>query len=441
MSSTPSSPTVLLVGTCDTKLAELLYTRSQLLSSSAGTPSPAVLLLDIGHEPLDHPEIDIPHPKLGSEYHKHQHANESTDYTSLSRQSYTQAVTESTTRIISDLYNAHKIHAIFALGGSCGTSIATAAMRRALPIGFPKLMLSTMASGNIAPYVEETDIIMMYSVVDIAGTNSILTRILDNAAAAASAMAVSYFHHHQQQQQALNATNRNQPENNSPNPKRIGITMFGVTTPCVTEIQRLLAELPEPNEVYIFHATGSGGKAMERLVREHQLDAVIDLTTSEIVDELVGGVLSAGPHRLEAAASAGIPQVVSVGACDMINYGTRDTVPERLADRNIYEHNPTVTLVRTTPEENRKVGRFIVEKLRGARKPENIVVVLPTGGVSKLDVKGEAYWHPEADEVLFRTIEEGLDGSGVEVVRREEDVNHPGFAKVLVDTLRLVMEE
>ncbi|PYH46205.1 Tm-1-like ATP-binding domain-containing protein [Aspergillus saccharolyticus JOP 1030-1] len=418
MSSPSTTPTVLLIGTCDTKLTELQYTRAQLLSTNT-TTSTRVLLLDIGREPTSHPEIDIPETPTEA-------------YAAHERQDYMQKVTEFTTHHVQRLYESHQIHAILALGGSCGTTVAAAAMRDALPIGFPKLMLSTMASGNIAPYVQETDITMMYSVVDIAGTNSILTRILDNAAAAAGAMAEAYFHRQQQQ-----PDNRGQQ---STRRRRIGITMFGVTTPCVDAMQKLLTQNPKTaSEVYIFHATGSGGKAMERLIREGQLDAVIDLTTSEVVDEKVGGVLSAGPQRLDAAAARGIPQVVSVGACDMVNHGTRETVPEKFKGRRIFEHNKTVTLVRTSPEENQKVGEFIAEKLRAATRPDRVVVVLPMGGVSQLDKDGGPYWDPEADEVLFDTVEKGLKGSGVEVIRREEHVNDEAFARVLVETLGRLM--
>ncbi|RAH43674.1 Tm-1-like ATP-binding domain-containing protein [Aspergillus brunneoviolaceus CBS 621.78] len=439
-------PTILLIGTCDTKWAELQHTRQQLLSSPVH-PSPSVILLDIGREPSHHEEITIPHPSLPSpcDIDIKNDDHEPKDWASLPRQSYLEAATARTRRTIAHLRALNQLHGILALGGSCGTTVATAAMRAACPLGFPKVMVSTMASGDIGPYVEETDLTMMYSVVDIAGTNSILTRILDNAAAAAAAMAAVQFRREQQQH---HHNHHRHPQDNpaaapelqrAAPPKRIGITMFGVTTPCVTAIQSLLAASPTATEVFIFHATGAGGKAMERLVREGGLDAVIDLTTSEVVDELVGGVLSAGPERLDAATAAGIPQVVSVGACDMVNYGPPGTVPERFRGRRIWEHNPTVTLVRTSPAENEEVGAFMVGKLRRAKVPEKVVVVLPTRGLSMLDVEGGVYWDPEADGVLFRTVEEGLKGSGVEVVRREEEINDPAFARGLVEGLGRVM--
>ncbi|RDH27150.1 UPF0261-domain-containing protein [Aspergillus welwitschiae] len=399
-------PTILLLGTGDTKWSELLYLHSQLTSN----PSISVLLMDVGRAATSSPLINIPHPSLNN--------NKTIDYTQLSRNDYIQTITHQSTPTVADLYHHGKIHSILAIGGSCGTTIATAIMRDALPIGFPKLMVSTMASGDVGPYIQETDITMMYSVVDVAGTNSILNRILRNAAAAGTGMATSYCDYLTSETTiATNGHTKTTPKEQEKKTK-IGITMFGVTTPAVTQIRSYLeSHLPNQCEIYVFHATGSGGKAMERLIREQQLDAIVDLTTSEIVDELAGGVLSAGPGRLEAAAGRGIPQVVSVGACDMINFGTKDTIPERFKGRRIYEHNPTVTIVRTDEEENRRVGEFIVGKLRKAKWPGNVVVMLPTGGVSMMDVPGNGFYDGDADEVLFGTVERGLEGSGVRVVR------------------------
>ncbi|PYH64734.1 Tm-1-like ATP-binding domain-containing protein [Aspergillus vadensis CBS 113365] len=424
-------PTILLLGTCDTKWSELLYLHSQLTSN----PSISVLLMDVGRAATSSPLINIPHPSLN---------NKTIDFTQLPRNDYIQSITHLSTPTVADLYHNGKIHTILSIGGSCGTTIATTIMRDALPIGFPKLMVSTMASGDVGPYIQETDITMMYSVVDVAGTNSILNRILRNAAAAGTGMAISY--HDQLQTSESNssnghAQNRHHKENGSlsketPKKTKIGITMFGVTTPAVTQIRTYLeSHLHNECEIYVFHATGSGGKAMERLIREQQLDAIVDLTTSEIVDELAGGVLSAGPGRLDAAAERGIPQVVSVGACDMINFGTKDTIPERFSGRRIYEHNPTVTIVRTDEEENRRIGEFIVGKLGKAKCPGNVVVMLPTGGISMMDVPGNGFYDGKADEVLFGTVEKGLEGSGVRVVRCQGDINCREFAESVGETL------
>lgn len=303
-------------------------------------------------------------------------------------------------------------------------------MRNALPVGFPKLMVSTMASGDVKPYVEETDVTMMYSVVDIAGRNWILEGILRNAACAIFGMAGGYY-----KSLLKSQSHREGGNGGSRGKKRVGITMFGVTTPGVDRIRAHLEDV-YGFEVYVFHATGAGGKAMERLIREGQLDAVVDLTTSEVVDEVMGGVLSAGPERLVAAARAGIPQVVSVGACDMVNFGPRNTIPERYEGRLIYEHNPTVTLVRPNAEETVEVARFIAEKLSScAVKPELIRLVLPTGGISMIDTPGQPFYDPEVDEVLFSTLEKELEGTGISIVRDPRAINNPEFAVSVADIL------
>ncbi|PWY83187.1 hypothetical protein BO94DRAFT_536662 [Aspergillus sclerotioniger CBS 115572] len=425
-----SQPTILLLGTFDTKWSECMYLHSQLTSQNITT-----LLMDVGRTPHPSPLIDIHHPSLSQSQEKKE-----PDYSHLPRNTYIQTITQTRTPTISSLYQEGKIHAIISLGGSCGTSIATALMRDALPIGFPKLMVSTMAAGDVSPYVQETDITMMYSVVDVAGMNGILNRVLRNAAGAGAGMAKTYYYSNYHQKDGIDGSEAK----GKVEVKRIGITMFGVTTPGVTAVREYLeAHYNNTNgnekeagcEIYIFHATGAGGKAMERLIREGHLDAVVDLTTSEIVDEIVGGVLSAGPTRLSAAAEKGIPQVVSLGACDMVNFGTPDTVPERLAGRRIYEHNPTVTIVRTDEEESRQVARFIAGKLRDAARPEKVVVLLPQGGVSLLDVPGQQFQDPGADEALFETLEKELEGSRVTVTRHPRHVNHPDFAQAIGTTL------
>ncbi|KAE8364448.1 hypothetical protein BDV27DRAFT_128379 [Aspergillus caelatus] len=413
-------PTILLLGTFDTKTPELTYTYHTLLTQ---TPQPNILVLDVSRQPpkppptptdlkinYTIPQKDLPAP----------------------RAEYIKAASDHATTIVADLYKENKIHGIISIGGSCGTNIATAAMRNALPVGFPKLMVSTMASGDVKPYVEETDVTMMYSVVDIAGRNWILEGILRNAACAVFGMARGYL------DSLVRAKSQGQGDGGdggSQGKKRVGITMFGVTTPGVDRIRAHLEDV-YGFEVYVFHATGAGGKAMERLIREGQLDAVVDLTTSEVVDEVMGGVLSAGPERLAAAARAGIPQVVSVGACDMVNFGPRNTIPERYAGRLIYEHNPTVTLVRPNAEETVEVARFIAEKLRTcAVKPELICLMLPTGGISMIDTPGQPFFDPEVDEVLFSTLEEELKGTGISIVRDPRAINDPEFAVSVADML------
>lgn len=283
--------------------------------------------------------------------------------------------------------------------------------------------------------VGETDITMTYSVVDVAGLNQVLRDILSNAGAAIGAMAQSYLSRHprdggNQEQEASSGGGRAGAAK-----KRVGITMFGVTTPGVDAIRQHL-ESHYDIEVYVFHATGYGGKAMERLVRQGTLDAVLDLTTTEICDLVTGGVMSAGPDRLEAAAQAGIPYIVSVGATDMSNFGPKNTVPEAYRKRRLYEHNPVVTLMRSSPGESKQVGNFIVKKLtKNAKTPAAVQVWLPLGGVSMIATPGGPFADKEADQVLFCTIKGGFNGSGIQVVEDSRDINDDGFAKDIAEAL------
>lgn len=416
--------TILLLGTCDTKLDELRFVRDKILTNPNSTKT-KVILLDLGRFPTTHPDITITHHDLLSS------SNTNVEVLNLSRPEYIKQVLALATTTVANLYQSHAIHAAIGIGGSCGTSLATGVMQNALPVGFPKLMVSTMASGDVKSYVEETDITMMYSVVDIAGRNWVLERILGNAASAISGMAGYYLQ---------NATGN---KDGGGGKKRIGITMFGVTTPCVDRVREYFDEQhPGKYEIYVFHATGAGGKAMERLISESQLDAIIDLTTTEVADELVGGILSAGPGRLSAAAAKGIPQVISVGACDMVNFGTKESVPTQFGDggRKLYEHNPSVTLMRTTEEECRGIARFIGEKLRGAKNSKKVRFVLPTGGVSMLDVPGQAFHDPEADKVLFDTLEQELAETPIEIRRDTGAINDPGFAVAVAESLLELMQ-
>ncbi|EAW07824.1 Tm-1-like ATP-binding domain-containing protein [Aspergillus clavatus NRRL 1] len=426
----PSKATIVLMGTCDTKWDEMHYTQQQILSQH--TPC-TVLLMDIGHSPYyADSSIALKHPELCPPADS-RNPNQPPKLSSLPRADYIRQMTDLASTTIRALHRARRIHAVLGIGGSCGTALATAVMQRALPVGFPKLMVSTMASGDVTPYVEETDLTLMYSVVDIAGTNRILKRILANAAAAIAGMAGSYFH----SSRGTDSDGSSSSTRDAGHP-RIGITMFGVTTPAVDAVRaRLQQRLAGACEIYVFHATGAGGKAMERLVRERQLDAVVDLTTTEIADELVGGVLSAGPERLGAAAAAGIPAVISVGACDMVNFGARGSLPERFGKgRVVHEHNPTVTLVRTTPDECRRIARFMAEKLRGcATRPDRVRVVLPTEGISMLNTAGQPFYDPEADEALFSTLEKELAGSGITILRQAKEINDPEFADFVADSL------
>jgi uncharacterized protein (UPF0261 family) len=304
-------------------------------------------------------------------------------------------------------------------------------MRNALPIGFPKLIVSTIASGDTGPIVGETDITLMYSVVDIAGLNRMLETVLSNAGAAIAAMAKL------RRVQSLEAP----PVSARVDEKRlrVGITMFGVTTPCVDFARTHLTQNYNA-EVYVFHATGHGGRAMERLIVENALDAVLDITTTEICDHLFGGNMSAGPQRLEAALKRGIPNILSLGATDMVNFGPREMVPERYGERKLLVHNASVTLMRTTGQECMAIGDFIVEKVKTCAKNENMVQVwIPRGGVSMIDVSGAPFEDKKADAVLFESVRKGLDGTQVKVKMDEREINDKGFAVEMVEELMMLV--
>lgn len=304
-----SPPTVLIIGTCDTKLDEILYLREQIHRNPSGNAC-NTLILDASHTSKTTQRYREWSDEIIAPCLAH-----SAELSALERGAYIDKAIELCLTPVKELVEKSQIHGIVSAGGSTGSSLACAVMRRACPVGFPKLMVSTMVSGDVKPYVGESDVTMMYSVVDIAGLNSILKRVLQSAAVGVAAMAGSYL-------QSLVAGS---PSVGAGVARRVGVSMFGVTTTAVDHIRRILSSAPhqeEDFEVYVFHATGAGGRAMERLVEEGQLDAVIDLTTTEVADELFGGVLTAGPDRLEAAARKGIPNVVSVGG--ECGYGTRE---------------------------------------------------------------------------------------------------------------------
>jgi uncharacterized protein (UPF0261 family) len=308
------------------------------------------------------------------------------------------------------LAGLERVDAVLAVGGSGGSSIAARAVRD-LPIGLPKIIVSTMASGDVSPYVGAKDVTLMYSVVDIAGINRVSRLILGNAAGAAVGMAKAY------------EESRAEAVDERP---LVGASMFGVTTPAVDAARERLGELGY--EVLVFHATGAGGRALEGLVASGLLAGVLDLTTTELADDLVGGVLSAGPERLTAAGRAGVPQVVAPGALDMVNFGPLETVPERFEGRNLYVHNPTVTLMRTTREEMAELGSRVAEKLGAATGPT--VLFLPLGGVSALDAPGMPFHDAEADEACFAA----MDGA-VETERLDMNINDPAFGRAMADRL------
>ena len=314
--------------------------------------------------------------------------------------------------VTESLLSKRRIDGALALGGTGGTSVASEAFR-VLPLGFPKMIVSTAASGETSQYVGETDLILAPSVVDIAGVNRISAPLLANAVDAVIGMATGA---------AVELDDAR---------SLIAASMFGVTTPCVTRARGRLDEAGF--EALTFHMTGTGGRSMEALIRSGTFEGVLDLTTTELADELVGGVFSAGPERLRSAAATGTPQVVSVGALDMVNFGPEETVPERFRDRTLYRHNASVTLMRTTPEECAELGSRLAARVREAQGPA--VVMLPLGGVSAISTSDGPFADADADKALFDAVRSGLEGSSVTLRELDTDINDPGFADTAVDEL------
>ncbi len=308
--------------------------------------------------------------------------------------------------LVLDRFRNGDVSGVLAIGGSAGTTIGTAAMR-ALPLGVPKLMVSTLASGQVRQYVGDKDILMLNSIVDIAGLNRISRQVLANAAHAMAGMV---------------AGRREEPSRDTDRPL-IAATMFGVTTACIEHARKFLEQAGY--EVLVFHATGAGGQAMESLVNEGLIEGVLDITTTELADELVGGFLTAGPDRLSAAAGRGVPQVVSVGATDMVNFHAPESVPERFRQRKFYQHNPSVTLMRTTVEENRRIGEEIGRKVAASRAPA--CILLPLKGVSAIDAVGQPFDDPAARAALFDGIRSTHDH--IELVELDRHINDPEFAE------------
>ncbi len=308
---------------------------------------------------------------------------------------------------------------LISAGGSGGTTLATQAMRR-LPIGVPKVMVSTVASGDVKAYVGPADICMMYAVTDVSGINRISEQVLSNAAHALAGM----------------LTNRRSDGAASTKPA-IGLTMFGVTTPCV---QAVAKQLEDRYDCLTFHATGTGGQSMEKLVASGLLSAVIDITTTEVADEFVGGVFSAGPERFESVIQSKVPYVGSCGALDMVNFHAKNTVPDKFRNRNLYVHNQNVTLMRTTPEENAAMGAWIAAKLN--RMDGSVRFLIPEGGVSLIDAPGKPFWDPAANTALFAAIESNFrPSSNRRLIRSRHNINDPEFAELLVKQFEEIMPQ
>jgi uncharacterized protein (UPF0261 family) len=324
-------------------------------------------------------------------------------------------MTKGVAEIAKKLYEGGQIDGIVSMGGGGGTVIGTSAMR-ALPVGFPKLMVSTLASGDTAPYIGTTDITMMPSVVDVAGVNRISRRIYSNAAGAICGMVVGEL------------------EAGDDKPL-IAASMFGNTTIAVDHARQIMES--KGYEVLVFHATGTGGQTMEALIADNYIAGVLDITTTEWADEVCGGVLSAGPHRLEAAAKARIPQVVVPGCIDMCNFWARNTVPERYEGRTFYEWNPNVTLMRTTPEENQQMGKIFAEKLNAAIGP--VAVLIPTKGFSQIDLEGQPFYWPEANQAFINALKDELR-QDIPIRELDYDINAPEFSRQVAETLLAMLE-
>lgn len=393
-----------VVGTCDTKHEDLSYA-CECLRRAGVSP----VLVDVGIFSHSHP-VDVKNTDVAA-------AHPFTPGFLDDVHDRGEAVIMMSEAFAAWISGRNDVGGVIGFGGSGGSSIITSGMRR-LDIGVPKIMVSTMASGDVSPYVGPTDICMMHSVTDVAGINRISRVVFANAAHALAGM-MQYA-----------------PPVQASSKTPLGLTMFGVTTPCVEGLRDILKDSYEP---LVFHATGIGGQAFEKLIDSGMLRHVIDVTTTEICDFLLDGVLSAGPDRLGSIIRSGIPYVGSVGAIDMVNFGPKETVPDKYKNRLLHVHNATVTLMRTTPEENRKIGLWIAEKLNQCNGP--VRFLLPEKGVSLLDAEGMPFWNPEADAALFDALEEAVvQTDSRKLVRLPYHINSPEFIQALYRNFKEIAE-
>jgi uncharacterized protein (UPF0261 family) len=399
--------TIAVLGTLDSKGPEHAFVAAAIRRAGH-----APLLIDVGS--LDAPAItpDIARAEVLA-------ALPGDHAATLARRDRGECVTlmgRAAAALVTSLHAAGRIQGIISLGGGGGTAIATAAMR-ALPIGFPKLMVSTLASGQVAPYVGTTDITMMPAIVDVSGINRVSRVIFENAAGAICGMV------------AAADSRRTAPAVSSDKPLIVA-SMFGNTTACVTEAKKILEAAGY--EVLVFAATGNGGRAMEALIASGLVAGVLDITTTEWADELVGGVLTAGPERLDATAKAKIPAIVAPGCLDMVNFGEPASVPAKFAGRLFYHHNPQVTLMRTTPAECSELGRILAEKINRYTAP--VTVLLPLRAISVISAPGKPFHSPEADTALFTSLRENLRPD-IPVIEQAVEINDPLFARACAETL------
>lgn len=396
------SKTIAVLGTLDSKGEEHAFV-ADLIRQRGHTP----LLIDVGtgEEPTIKPDITRFEVAAAGDV----------DLEALmarkDRGECVVAMSEAAPKLVAKLAAEGKIHGILSLGGGGGTALGSGAMR-GLPVGFPKVMVSTLASGNTAHYIGSTDISMIPSIVDVAGLNRISKTIFTNAVGSICGMV--------EIEVASSADER----------PLIAASMFGNTTECVDAARAILEEAGY--EVLVFHATGMGGKTMEKLIADGLFAGVLDITTTEWADELVGGTLSAGPTRLEAAGKTGIPAIVTPGCLDMANFGGRETVPSEFEGRNFYIHNPQVTLMRTTPEECTKLGEILAQKVNAYSGP--VTVLLPTKAISIISADGQSFHDPAADEALFAAIKSNLSAD-IELIEIDAEINAPEFSQACADAL------
>ncbi|MBT2405374.1 MULTISPECIES: Tm-1-like ATP-binding domain-containing protein [unclassified Streptomyces] len=407
---------VVLVGTLDTKGVEYGWLRERLLRAGV-----EVVLVDTGIMGEPRMPADVPREAVaraaGTELSELR--------TAADRGAAVATMAQGAEATLVRLHAEGRLHGALAIGGSGGTSIASRAMR-ALPLGVPKLMVSSMASGDVSLYVGSSDITMMYSVVDIAGINSISAPVMANAVEAIAGMAKAF---------ARSSLDGRPARLGSGSRPLIAASMAGVTTAGVDAARERLTDLGY--EVLVFHVSGTGGRTLETLAGQGIFAGVLDLTLSEIADDLCGGVLTAGPDRLSAAGRAGIPQVVSLGALDMVKFGPLETLPERARYRRVRVHNPSITVVRTTESECAELGRRVAAKLRASTGPT--AVCIPLRGLSTLGAPGGPYHDPGADGALFSALRDGLRGSAAQLYDYDTDINDPAFGQAAADRLHAMI--
>lgn len=394
------------IATMDSKGDEIAYVARCARAAGAN-----VVLVDSGTKDAPTQKADIARETVAAFHPK----GKGTVLGQTDRGTAVTAMGEALAAFIRAEYAAGKVSGLIGIGGGGGSAMLSPALQ-ALPVGVPKILVSTIPGGNVGPMIGFSDVTVMHSVVDVSGLNRVSLKVLANAAHAIAGMVA-----HETPKVEVKPT--------------VAATMFGVTTPCVTAVRKKLEE--QGYDCLIFHATGTGGQSMEKLVESGMIGGVLDITTTEVADEIGEGTLKAGPKRFDVILEKGIPYVMSVGAMDMINFGGRETVPAKFNDRKFHVHNAQVTLMRTTPEENRKAARFIAEKVNRSTAP--FILLLPEKGVSGLDAVGQAFYDPEADAALFSELEKQIKQTSARQIRRlPYHINDAEFAEAILKAFREV---